>query len=463
MPPQSQLLDDDRPTEPFEQEVVDRLWVAGALQQLTDEQRRVVELRFLNDLSIAETAERTGTSTMAVKGIQRQALRQLAALVLIGALVLAVAAAVLSSGPGKDLPQIQTGDEFPSITADPDSTDGLSRDDGTGSERVSEDGVSTFEQNVETDGISTDDSDDLAPVLEPGLDEDLTSEGPSEEGVDTSPAAPVEPAPTTSVPEDSAVDTTIPEQQTAANETTTLTSPPATSPATAPPSEIPTPRDAEGRAIPAAPVTTTTTTANAAPPPVDIAATAAAVAAGDLTMDESADGLMFVTISPQAPVPAWATPNVNLLTNGGFESGPYESSVAVEYVDLPSWTTTSDFGVTRTRPTGLQRVDAFEGQRMVELNVRGAPTAISSTVAVTPGERYFFSFRHRGQEVADTAEVLVDGRVLGRVTSLPGDWQFVLVELTAPPDRSSITVGIRAASEGWFGNLVDDVQLRRVN
>ena len=71
------LDDSDQPTTVFEQDVVDRMWVDGALRELTDEQRKIVELRFLSDLSIAETAERTGKTATAVKGLQRRALRHL--------------------------------------------------------------------------------------------------------------------------------------------------------------------------------------------------------------------------------------------------------------------------------------------------------------------------------------------------------------------------------------------------
>lgn len=72
----------------FDEEVVDRQLVDDLLDRLTNEQREILEMRFLHDLSIEETASRTGRTQTAVKGLQRRAIRSLSA----AAVVLAVVA-----------------------------------------------------------------------------------------------------------------------------------------------------------------------------------------------------------------------------------------------------------------------------------------------------------------------------------------------------------------------------------
>ncbi len=66
----------DRPapeaTAPVDPELV------AALAQLTDDQREVVVLRFVADLSVEEVADLTGRTTGAVKSMQHRALAQLA-------------------------------------------------------------------------------------------------------------------------------------------------------------------------------------------------------------------------------------------------------------------------------------------------------------------------------------------------------------------------------------------------
>ncbi len=77
------------PVPGFDEQVADRQWVNGLLSELTSEQREVLEMRFLDDLSIEETASRTGRTLTAVKGLQRRAIRALsaAALIVVVALV----------------------------------------------------------------------------------------------------------------------------------------------------------------------------------------------------------------------------------------------------------------------------------------------------------------------------------------------------------------------------------------
>ena len=57
--------------------VLDRETLAPALARLTDEQRQAVELRFLQGLSVAETAATMGRSEEAVKKLQARALANL--------------------------------------------------------------------------------------------------------------------------------------------------------------------------------------------------------------------------------------------------------------------------------------------------------------------------------------------------------------------------------------------------
>lgn len=71
------------PAPGFDQQVADRHWVHGLLAELTSEQREVLEMRFLDDLSIEETASRTGRTLTAVKGLQRRAIRALSAAALV--------------------------------------------------------------------------------------------------------------------------------------------------------------------------------------------------------------------------------------------------------------------------------------------------------------------------------------------------------------------------------------------
>lgn len=52
--------------------------LVAALQQLTEEQREVVVLRFVADLPLEEVAELTGRTSGAVKSMQHRALAQLA-------------------------------------------------------------------------------------------------------------------------------------------------------------------------------------------------------------------------------------------------------------------------------------------------------------------------------------------------------------------------------------------------
>ncbi|MEM9654652.1 MAG: sigma-70 family RNA polymerase sigma factor, partial [Actinomycetota bacterium] len=77
-------------SDPFEEQIVDREYIDELLAPLTNEQRQVLELRFLEDLSIEETANLTGRTQGAVKGLQRRAINAILAAVAVVLVVLAV-------------------------------------------------------------------------------------------------------------------------------------------------------------------------------------------------------------------------------------------------------------------------------------------------------------------------------------------------------------------------------------
>lgn len=70
--------------DPTSDETADRLgsdeWVTNLLDQLTDEQREVIMLRVLGDVSIADTALIMDKPISAIKALQRRAIRRLHAL-----------------------------------------------------------------------------------------------------------------------------------------------------------------------------------------------------------------------------------------------------------------------------------------------------------------------------------------------------------------------------------------------
>ncbi len=91
----------EQPLQGFDEHIVDQIWVTSMLAELTDEQREILELRFLNDLSIEDTAHRTGKSQTAVKGLQRRAINALLAAAGIAAIVAAlVVSAIFLSNLG---------------------------------------------------------------------------------------------------------------------------------------------------------------------------------------------------------------------------------------------------------------------------------------------------------------------------------------------------------------------------
>jgi RNA polymerase sigma factor (sigma-70 family) len=74
----------------LDEQVAQQDYVDELLSPLTVEQRQVLELRFFDDLSIEETALRTGRTQGAVKGLQRRAINAIIAAVAVVLVVLAV-------------------------------------------------------------------------------------------------------------------------------------------------------------------------------------------------------------------------------------------------------------------------------------------------------------------------------------------------------------------------------------
>ena len=92
----------------FDDAIVNEMWVSDLLSNLTDDQRRVVELRYREDLTLEETAKRTGKTLTAVKGLQRRALAALAAAAAIAAAVILVMLAVrFLQNPGINVQSLQ--------------------------------------------------------------------------------------------------------------------------------------------------------------------------------------------------------------------------------------------------------------------------------------------------------------------------------------------------------------------
>jgi RNA polymerase sigma-70 factor (ECF subfamily) len=57
---------------------LDREEIAQLMEHLTEEQRQVIRLRFMADLSIQEVAQRIGRSEGAVKALQHRGIQSLA-------------------------------------------------------------------------------------------------------------------------------------------------------------------------------------------------------------------------------------------------------------------------------------------------------------------------------------------------------------------------------------------------
>ncbi len=136
----------------LEDAVTERHYVDDLLASLTSDQREILQMRFLDDLSIEETANRTGRTLTAVKGLQRRAIRALTAAALLAVVVVGGLALAMA---GRD-------DGIPTVSEGPAPTSGYSSD------RAEADGESTTEtETVVVDpGETTEPSDTREPETE---------------------------------------------------------------------------------------------------------------------------------------------------------------------------------------------------------------------------------------------------------------------------------------------------------
>lgn len=165
------------------------------------------------------------------------------------------------------------------------------------------------------------------------------------------------------------------------------------------------------------------------------------------------------TSRPPATPPAEALPSGNLLRGGGFES-PRIPDGEHGFVTPSGWR--SSAGVIELWASGHDGVGSHRGRQHTELNGHG-PVEISQTVELVGGATYRWSLVHRGRRDDDSIEILVDGRVIARVTSSPGSWRRAGDEFDVPSGRDRIVFAVRAVDSGSVGNLVDDIELVAVS
>lgn len=110
----------------FDDHLVDEALVDDLLARLTDDQRHVLQLRMLDDLSIQETAHLTGRSVPAVKAMQRRAISSLR--LAIGLTVVVLLAFAISLSTSQSSPTVVEGD--PAADPVPDAQPDTQSDDG---------------------------------------------------------------------------------------------------------------------------------------------------------------------------------------------------------------------------------------------------------------------------------------------------------------------------------------------
>lgn len=126
---------------PFEQQIDDSAYLEQLLAQLVDDQRAVVELRFLHDLSIEETAARLDKPIGTVKALQHHGIKRLRLLALAALIVLAVVGMVVQgrdwlaqpvqpvSSVDHDRPETPVGPNRTESVRDPQDRSGSSAGD----------------------------------------------------------------------------------------------------------------------------------------------------------------------------------------------------------------------------------------------------------------------------------------------------------------------------------------------
>ena len=170
--------------DPFDDQVADRHYVRSLLDPLTDEQRRVLELRFLEDLSVEETADRTGRSRGAVKTMQRRAINAILAAVALAIVVLAVRGlGDGSAGTEADLDQAPVDRSEGTESIGPDRSDDqevlevADPEEGRG-----DDGVGRSPTGSDREADQAGDATEDDPIAGDGVDDGPAPIGPGEAG-----------------------------------------------------------------------------------------------------------------------------------------------------------------------------------------------------------------------------------------------------------------------------------------
>ncbi|MGH1488065.1 MAG: sigma-70 family RNA polymerase sigma factor [Acidimicrobiales bacterium] len=124
----AELREQEVPTDSgFEELVSDADHAQWLLSWLTPEQREIIELRYLHDLSFGETAERVGRPVGTVKALQHRAMQRMRIFgILVALIVLAVGVALLARDVGTQSLQPISSDPEPTEVDVPN--DGLSSD-----------------------------------------------------------------------------------------------------------------------------------------------------------------------------------------------------------------------------------------------------------------------------------------------------------------------------------------------
>jgi hypothetical protein len=149
---------------------------------------------------------------------------------------------------------------------------------------------------------------------------------------------------------------------------------------------------------------------------------------------------------------------VDLVANGGFEqAGPNPGDYG--YFTPTGWT--SSAGAIELWASGFNGVSSYSGNQHLELNGHG-PETITQQLEVVSGQRYRWSFAHRGRDDRDTVRVLIAGKVVDTVTSGPGSWRVVSGTVTIPPGTTQVSFGLQAVDSGSQANLIDAVTFERI-
>lgn len=312
--------------------------------------------------------------------------------------------------------------------AAPERSDGSGAGPGPGTEDEDEDG--------ETERSTGDTDDEVTADTAP--DGDQADSGPSAPGRSSGSVTSTTSAETTrrtTSTVDRTSSTSISTTSTTRPSSTTVES---TAPATSSTTGAPT------TTATAAPTTASTTVPTSQPSTTPVTATST-----------TAPTTRPTTPPPTKPPTTVSIPTGNLVSGGGFERPRVADGGWANVVD-PDWR--SSAGGIEIWATGHSDVPSLRGRQHMELN-GGGPDAISQTIQVVPELTYRWSFGHRGRGDANTVEVLINGRAVGRFTTAPGSWRRLEGLIDVPAGQHQLRLQLRAVDGGSSGNLIDDVRL----